>query len=309
MRLSIGRLILSVVSCVIVVAMMVVASEYASAQPPAKPYRAVVAGIDVTIPPDRQEAETFSSHDIIEILQGIPGIDWTPKFSPGTRTLRDMAKQTSFRRDIWCLEFTFRPVRMLWVDQPQASGKMQRKLVWYMIYRVKNTGGHLRPTKQDDGSYTLEKVDREVPFFPQFVLESHEYKKAYADRLMPLAMLAIQQKESPPHKLLNSVDISNKPIPLSTELVDNSVWGVATWEDVDPRVDTFSVYVQGLTNAYRWVDPAGAFKAGDPPGTGRNLLEKTLMLNFWRPGDEYVEDQRTVRFGIPDKVDYSWVYR
>jgi hypothetical protein len=32
------------------------------------------------------------------------------------------------------------------------------------------------------------------------------------------------------------------------------------------------------------------------------------MLNFWRPGDEYKQDQ-AIRFGIPGKVDYSWVYR
>ena len=51
------------------------------------------------------------------------------------------------------------------------------------------------------------------------------------------------------------------------------------------------------------------FKPGDPPGKDRTLLQKTLQLNFWRPGDEYVEDQRIIRFGIPGKVDYQWVYR
>ncbi len=39
------------------------------------------------------------------------------------------------------------------------------------------------------------------------------------------------------------------------------------------------------------------------------LTEKTLVLNFWRPGDEFVEDQRVIRYGIPGQVDYSWVYR
>jgi hypothetical protein len=64
-----------------------------------------------------------------------------------------------------------------------------------------------------------------------------------------------------------------------------------------------------LTNAYRWEDAPGGFKAGDAPGTGRTLLQKTLVLNFWRPGDEFVEDQRTIRFGSPGKVDYTWIYR
>jgi hypothetical protein len=105
------------------------------------------------------------------------------------------------------------------------------------------------------------------------------------------------------------VEIGTKPIPVSTEREDRSVWGVATWEDLDPRIDFFSVSVQGLTNAYKWIDPPGAYSAGDAPGTGRVLLQRTLVLNFWRPGDEYNEADRTVHYGIPGKVDYSWVYR
>jgi hypothetical protein len=186
---------------------------------------------------------------------------------------------------------------------------MQRKLIWYMIYRVKNTGGHLHPAKQGDGNYTLETVARDVRFFPQFVLESDEYKKAYLDRIIPVAIAAIQQKEDPNRTLLNSVDIGSRKIPVSTELVDHSVWGVATWEDIDPRVDTFSVFVQGLTNAYQWVDAPDAFHTGDPPGTGRYFMQKTLVLNFWRPGDVLTEDERTIHFGSPGKVDYAWIYR
>ena len=265
--------------------------------------------MEVTIPPDRQEEETVSTRDIVEILHGVPGIDWTPKLAPQTQTLRDMATQTVFRREIWCLELTFKPPRMLWVDVPQASGKMQRKLIWYLVYHVKNTGGNLQPVKQEDGTYTIGSVDRDVRFFPQFVLEAHEYKKAYLDRIIPVAIPAIQQKEDPRRKLLNSVEISSKPIPVSSELVDRSVWGVVTWEDIDPRVDFFSIYVQGLSNAYQWIDSPEGFKKGDAPGKGRVLLEKTLVLNFWRPGDEYVEDQRIIRYGVPGKVDYSWVYR
>ncbi len=275
----------------------------------AGPFRVNVPGVEVTIPPDRQEEETFATHDIIEILQGIPGLEWKPKLSPDTQTLREMATATVFRRDIWCLELTFKPVRMIWVDVPQASGKMQRKLIWYMVYHVKNTGKHLKPTRHDDGTYTMQTVDRELRFFPQFVLEAQEYSKAYLDRVIPVAVLAIQQREDPNRRLFNSVEISSKPLAVSTDLVDKSVWGVATWEDVEPRTDFFSVFVQGLTNAYQWVDPPQGFKPGDPPGKDRALLQKTLQLNFWRPGDEYVEDQRVIRFGIPGKVDYQWVYR
>ena len=273
------------------------------------PFRAVVQGVEVTVAPDRQEEETYTTRDIVEILHGIGDLAWTPKLSSMTHTLQAMSTKTVFRRDIWCLEFTFKPVRMLWVDVPQPSGKMQRKLIWYMVYQVKNTGQHLRPVKQPDGKYAMKPFDAELRFMPQFVLEAPEYKKAYLDRLIPVAIAAIEQKEDPNRKLLNSVEICGKVIPVSSELVDHSVWGVATWEDIDPRVDFFSVLVQGLSNAYHWVDPPDAFKQGDSPGKGRVLTQKTLQLNFWRPGDEYLEDQRTIRYGIPGKVDYSWVYR
>ena len=30
---------------------------------------------------------------------------------------------------------------MIYVDVPQADGTLQRKLIWYMVYHVKNKGG------------------------------------------------------------------------------------------------------------------------------------------------------------------------
>jgi hypothetical protein len=273
------------------------------------PYRALAPGVEITIPPDRHEDETFSTHDIVEILRGIPGLEWQPKLSPKSRTLREMATSTVFRRTIWCLEFTFKPVRMIWVDVPQKDGRMERKLVWYMVYHVKNTGGHLSPVRQDDGTYVTNPVDQAIRFFPTFVLQSHEYQKEYLDRVIPVAIQAIQQKEDPQRTLLNSVDVGRDKIPVSHGLEDRSVWGVATWEDVDPRTDFFSVYVGGLTNAYQWEDAPEGFKEGDPPTTGREFTQKTLLLNFWRPGDQLTEDRREIRFGIPDKVDYTWIYR
>jgi len=179
-----------------------------------------------------------------------------------------------------------------------------------MVYHVKNNGGQLTPVRKPDGTWVVEKTSEPVTFSPQFVLEASEYKKAYLDRLVPVAIPVIQQKEDPKRKLLSSIEIAAKPIPVSTERVDNSVWGVATWEDLDPRIDYFSIYVQGLTNAYKWVDPPVAkVNSTDPPGTGSTMTQKTLVLNFWRPGDEYLEHERIIQYGVPGKVDYSWVYR
>ena len=87
------------------------------------------------------------------------------------------------------------------------------------------------------------------------------------------------------------------------------MWGVATWEFVDPRMDFFSIYVKGLTNAYRFADQPGAYKVGDAPATGRRFAQKTLKLNFWRPGDEIDPREDEIFYGIPGQVDHQWVFR
>ncbi len=114
------------------------------------------------------------------------------------------------------------------------------------------------------------------------------------------------------------MEIAQQPIPVS-DRIDRGVWGVATWVDVDPRIDFFSIYVGGLTNAYRWTDNAGAYHLGDSPGKGRQFEHKTLQLNFWRPGDEIDLNEREFRYGVPldkaalysvpDGVAYRWIYR
>ena len=283
-------------------------------------FRRLAPGVMTTIAPDRQEIETYSTHDLVEI-RSRTDLRWDPPphYLSTSRTLYEMASATDFRHRVWGLEFSFKPLRMIHVDIPQPSGKMQRKLVWYMVYRVKNTHTHLEPVQKEDGTYTTRKVEEQVRFIPLLVLESHEFKKAYLDRLLPSAIGPIQEREDPNRRLLSSVEMAEAPIPLSTDQIDRSVWGVATWVDVDPRIDFLSIYVQGLTNAHRWIDPPGVYQVGDPPGKGRQFTRKTLQLNFWRPGDTLMEHEEEIRFGTPkDKaavygvdegVDYTWVYR
>ncbi|MEX0866895.1 MAG: hypothetical protein WD030_06015 [Pirellulales bacterium] len=297
---------------------------------PQRQYRKFAEGVLNTIPLNRTEAEVVDTpvegsqspfdqrKDVVELIEGFPAGEWTPEFDPPTSVLRQKATGIIPRRGIWQLEFTFLPMRVIEVDIPQPDGTMKRRVVWYMVYNVKNTGDHLTSVKQPDGLYEIKQVDTAgelraaigpIRFFPIFTLQTHQDKKEYVDQLIPVAVRAIQQKETPNRKLLNTTEISRTPIPLSEEGVDRSVWGVATWTGIDPRTDYFSVYVRGLTNAYRYYDPPGAWQPGDPPADGRKFEYKTLKLNFYKPGDEFrtVEDQ--IRFGIPGQVDYEWLYR
>ena len=295
--------------------------------------RILAPGVLTVIPTAEEPEETYSGPvPMVEIVEGMPDLDWMPHFDAKSNTLRERSRSIIFRRVIWNLEFSFKPMRLIEVDVPQPTGKMQRKLIWYMVYRVTNRGYALRPKGAKDPwnheLFSIEEVNyAKRRFFPHFVLTSHEYSKEYLDRVIPAAQQPIQEREKPGAKLHNSVEITKIQIPLSDDRAEHSVWGVVTWEDIDPRIDYFSVYVSGLTNAFRFEDPPGAFQPGDPPGTGRTFTSKTLQLNFWRPGDDIFEHEQEFRFGIPGdaeslarqrtlekygierRLDYLWVYR
>jgi hypothetical protein len=294
------------------------------AAPPTE--RHLAPGVLTTIPPNFNPDDTVSTHDVMEIRSNA-AVEWKPEYIASSDTLYGMSDKTKFRREIYCLEFSFKPLRMIEVDVPLANGTTERKLVWYLVYRIRNTGQTLKPVQGPDGVYSTETAKGgPVRFLPQFVLESQDREstggrvsKSYLDRVIPAADAAISERETPGRMLLNSVDISKQPIPVSDGRIDRSVWGVATWVDVDPRIDFFSVFVGGLTNAYRWTDTPAAYHLGDAPGRGRQFVHKTLQLNFWRPGDELMPNEREFRYGVPldkaafynvgDGVAYRWLYR
>jgi hypothetical protein len=294
------------------------------AAPP--PERQLARGVLTTIAPSLEPDDTVSTHDIMEI-QANPSLKWNPEFLAASDTLVGISSQVKFHREIYCLEFSFKPLRMIEVDLPSASGGVERKLVWYLVYRLRNTGQTLKPVEIADATFSAETgKGGPVRFVPQFVLESRDRQadgkrvlKSYLDRVIPAAVAAISRRETPGRTLLNSVEIAEQPIPVSDGRIDRSVWGVATWVDVDPRIDFFSVLVGGLTNASQWVDNPAAYKPGDSPGRGRRFMHKMLQLNFWRPGDELQPNENEFRYGVPlgnsdlygvgDGVAYRWVYR
>jgi len=143
--------------------------------------RPLAPGVMKKVEPRAEVAESVSRHDVVELLAVDPSLDF--------------AKDVAFRRDIWYLEFQFKPVRMVWVDTPQPSGQLRRQLIWYMVYSVTNPGKALHPTEDNDGTYTIVPLDKPIRFIPQFLLESAEVNKAYPDRVIPAAMAQIRTRE------------------------------------------------------------------------------------------------------------------
>jgi hypothetical protein len=338
------RLIVRIIVCAVVVIaggtalaqQRVARTKGAPATLPSGRFRAAAPGVEITIPPDFDKAATFSRHDMVEVLAVDPDFGERP-FSKG----HSPAKNAVFSRNIWCLELSFKPVRMIWVDVPTNEGRFDRKQIWYLLYRVKNTGKEVTRTVTGEGEVKSELADSNQPiaFAPRIWLESWDTGKAYPDRVIPVAIPEIETREDAGRRLLNAKELlpeaparllntieMERDVPPSPAGQDLGLWGVATWEDIDPATDHFSIYIQGLTNAYQWVDAKEgdqyAYKKGDPIGTGRKLLQKTLRLNFWRPSDKFYEHENEIRYGYrehggierfglskEEQVDYLWVYR
>jgi hypothetical protein len=235
------------------------------------------------------EGEAVVRHDMVDLLARDPNF---PE-----------SKNVAFRRYVYYLDIKFKSMRMIDVDVPQPNGVMKKKKIWYLVYSVTNPGKVLPSVEAPDGSFQLQDSQKPVRFIPQLRLMSHESGKIYRDRVIPVAVAAIRMREDPNREFLNSAEIARE-IP-----VGQTLWGVATWEDVDPEIDRFSILVTGLTNAYRWEDAPNAPQPGAAVGQGRKFLTKTLKLNFWRPGDEFYETEKEFRYGIPGQPNYEWIYR
>ena len=137
-------------------------------------------------------------------------------------------------------------------------------------------------------------------------------------QILPTALDAIAAKERIGKPLHDHVEIGKFNIAASSTEEDKSLWGVATWTDVDPRLDFFAIDVRGLTNAFKIrMDSEGK----------KNFDRKTLRIYFWRPGDAIDESKDRILLGLPafenkdrvdyylkqfnlkERLDYQWIYR
>ena len=234
------------------------------------------------------DAVVEETREFTELLATVQPPDWNPNFDPKTETLLEKAKRVSFQREIWTLEFGFKPLRVI-----NVGGRP----VWYLVYYVKNNGDIRVPVKKVS-TIDIESKDKPIRCVPSFVLQAHDRKRASRDTLRPDVVSRIAAKERVTRGALHdSASITRMPIPVSTPTADRRVWGVATWDNVDARADFISVFVHGLTNAYSWEPPEGGYRANS--GEQDVVRSKALQLNFWRGGDGEDLHDNEMLFGIP----------
>ncbi|MFM8805206.1 MAG: hypothetical protein ACKOK8_15095 [Planctomycetia bacterium] len=273
-------------------------------------FRRLAPGVLTVIPPRASSDSHVIRGDLLEVTKGLAEErQWTPKQAAANTTLIERAKQREFERGIWCLEFAFKPPRFIDVDVPAGDLKMQRKRLWYLVYRVRNTGGRRTVIDKDDPTKrTVEPFETPVRFVPHFVLESLEplteeegdsAYRSYLDRVVPNAMGPIRRREDPARELFDSASMAATDIPPGGER-----WGVAVWQDIDPRIDFFTITVRGLTNAIRWREKPGATFAKDlPPAAEMEHAVECLRLDFWRPGDDRDEIDEEMNVGFAGMLE------
>ena len=103
----------------------------------AKPLQAP-GGLTV-IPPNINYESVANRADITELLPVLPAID--PDLGSEVPFKPELwAKDVRHSRDVWCLQFSFKPLRIIDVDIPNAAGAFDKKKIWYLVYNVANFG-------------------------------------------------------------------------------------------------------------------------------------------------------------------------
>jgi hypothetical protein len=268
------------------------------------PARTLANGVLKTIPSDLNPRDMFT---LPMVLPDLEATKFEPKTIPNQDTLFGQSRRVIlFRDSVYQYEISFTGLRQARLKIPIGNGGIATRNIWYMIYRLRDTGetmtfDQVKQNPEFDHLMNELKVGKPLPagekkLLLRFTLEgwipvgeNGQYQKvAYRDSIDPIVLAQIRQREDPNQVLLDAHQMSKVEIPLATNAADPGVWGVAIWEDVDPRLDYVSVYVKGLTNAFR-LNP-------DPNAPSKF---KTLQLNFWRPGDTVNQETDFIDFGIP----------
>lgn len=257
--------------------------------------------------------------DALKLIAGLPATAFVPVW--GTRAsaqvtrgfdqrLYAIASGEEIQRqpDLWVFEIHFKPMRMIFVNttDPQ-TGETSRDQVWYLAYRTVNRS---LAARQDDSDTTPVNVLDPLPgaprFIPEFTLATYEQQgsespeRVALDVIIPEAVDRINQIErrrTTEAPFLNTVDIV-QPLPETfAEDEENPDWlyGVATWRNIDPETDFFSITMRGFSNGY---------ELREGPDGQQVVWRRCIVQKFTRRGDRFDPTQTEFEFdGRP-----QWIY-
>lgn len=196
----------------------------------------------------------------------------------------------------WELELTFLDPQRLEIKLP---GTERTEIYWYMVYTVTNPG------------------QRSQRFFPTFQIVTEDLRVIDTDvGISPLVFDAIAERHRVTHKYLVP---PTKAIGALLCGDDNARESVAIWRGVDLSLNSFRIYVAGLSGETRFV-PNPAYDPGKPEtemvigpdGRQRQIsanpksftLRKTLEIRYNLPGSDKARAQAQ-----PERGEVRWIMR
>jgi hypothetical protein len=218
--------------------------------------------------------------------------------APAIATAEELAQG-----DLWVMQVDFKPVRLITVETTDPkTGEKRNELFWYLVYRAANKS--LKAPAQDTGTIPVNNYDPAPGpslFIPEFslVTDDNGQHQVFDDVIVPEAEAAIEQREmrgtDRKNELKNSVEVV-QPIRFADDQSAPPIYGVAVWRAVDPETDNFKIYAGGFSNGYREVK--------GPDGKPL-ILRREIVLDYWRPGDEFDPHEREFLF----RSQPRWIYR
>lgn len=209
---------------------------------------------------------------------------------------------------VWTLHFRYKPPRIVTLDGFTKDGKPAKQVVWYMWYQVYNLPMEKTATDEKPGEEKKQQVGQPVTFLPEFELVTKDLLTNHLDEPQPHIISQLNTIENPQKhpslRLLSSIDISKRPIPVSSpDAIPRVVTGAAVWTDMAdkaPGTNKFSVYIAGLSNG----------QATEELRTGEKVIKrKTLQINFIRPTDDKNPQITDIRPDDANGPAERWIYR
>lgn len=218
--------------------------------------------------------------------------------APAVATAEEIAQG-----DLWVMQVDFKPMRLVRLETTDPeTGERRQEYVWYLVYRAVNRP--LRSPTKADGKTPVNNYDPAPGpplFVPEFTLvtDDNNVQQVYPDIVIPEAAEAIARRElrgsDRQQALKNSVEVV-QPVAQAGDAAAKPIYGVATWRGIDPTTDNFKVYASGFSNGY---------KVSNGPGGNPLISRREIVLDFWRPGDEF--DLTELEFQV--RTPPTWIYR
>ena len=216
-------------------------------------------------PPPIPEVKLLPDLTTVPVRRGDPEFNW--------HSVNIMVLPRE-KAGLWVLDFAYKPIRLRTVEVPGKG----RRHIHYLYYRVVNRTGKPRA------------------FTPEFFLVTETGKK-YRDTVLPGAVKVIETREDPTKMLRGAVDMMGILPPSGRkEGIDDAVFGVAMWENIDPKADVYNVYVRGLSDGMKEIK--------NPDGKMVTRY-KTLRLGFLKIGDDRDLNENEIKLLDPP---YEWIY-